>query len=166
MATTLETLSEAIRAEVDGYHFYMMAAKNTDDPQGREVFERLAQDEVEHARFLTAQVESIKETGEASPGLTLKAPTRYKGNSPIFSEALKARVKEAHYEMSALSIGAQLELSAIQFYRGAADDAEDPEVAAFLNDLAAWEQGHYDALVAQQAALKDEYWAEGRFSPF
>ena len=51
----LEGLLQAYKAEVDGYHFYMMAARSTDDPKGREVFERLAKDEVEHARFLKAQ---------------------------------------------------------------------------------------------------------------
>jgi rubrerythrin len=162
----LETLQRAIQAEVEGEHFYLMASQNTDDPKGREVFARLAQDEVEHARFLRAQHEAIRKTGQVDATAKLGEPTELEGPHPIFSEGLRSRLKDAHLEMSALSIGVQLELSAIGFYRHEAEQADDPQVAAFLNSLADWESKHYHALLEQQNTLKDEYWAETRFSPF
>jgi rubrerythrin len=162
----VQTLKKAIQAEVEGEHFYRMAARSTDDPKGREVFERLAQDEVEHARFLRAQHEAIRKTGKVDATTTLGDPSRLEGPHPIFSEKLRARVKDAHFEMTALSIGAQLELSAIEFYKAEAEQTGDPEVAAFLRSLAKWESKHYQALVDQQEALKDEYWTDSRFSPF
>lgn len=162
----LQGLEKAIQAEVDGYHFYMMASKSTEDPQGREIFERMAQDEVKHARFLQEQYDSMKTTGKPDPAITLGAATEFKGEHPIFSKALQERVKNAHLEMSALSIGVQLELSAVKFYRSEADDAADPVVASFYRELADWESGHYHALLAQQNALRSDYWSDGRFSPF
>lgn len=161
-----EGVQRALEAEIDGYHFYMMAAKTTTDGRGREVFERLAQDELLHARFLKSQYASLIESGKTDPNAKLGAATTYDGDHPIFSAGLQSRVKDAHYEMSALSIGAQLELSAIQFYKAEAEAANDPAVKQFFNELAAWEKGHYDALNTQHEALKEDYWSNGGFSPF
>lgn len=162
-----KTLAEAIRAEVDGYHFYKMAAQSTADEQGKQVFEKLADDEVVHARFLQAQYDAIAARGKVDPSITLREATDFgDGEHPIFSAALKARVKEAHYEMSALSIGAQLELSAVEFYRRAAEGFDDELLAGFCRRLADWERRHYDALIAQQRALHADYATAGRFSPF
>lgn len=162
----LEGLERAIRAEVEGHHFYMMAAKTIEDPKGREVFEKLAGDEVEHARFLQAQYDAVRATGKPDPAVTLGEATEYEGQHPIFSDALRERIKTAHYEMTALSIGVQLELNAIEFYRAEARAAGNPDVAAFYRKLADWESGHYHALLTEQDALKKDYWTEGRFSPF
>jgi rubrerythrin len=161
-----EGLKKAIEAEIDGYHFYMMAANNTDDEQGREVFQMLASEEVEHANFLKAQYAALTETGKADANLRLKGRNALEGDHPIFSPELKSRTKSPNYEMSALSIGAQLELQAIQFYKGEADAATDVTVASFYEELAAWEKGHYDALTRQLESLRGEHWDVGGFSPF
>lgn len=162
----LEGLEKAIRAEVEGHHFYMMAAKTIEDAKGREVFEKLAQDEVDHARFLQAQYDAVSATGKPDAALTLGEPTELEGPHPIFSEALRERIKTAHFEMTALAVGAQLELNAIEFYRAEATAAGDPVVIAFYRKLADWESSHYHALLTEQDALKQEYWTEGQFSPF
>lgn len=162
----LEGLEKAIRAEVEGYHFYKMAAQSTEDEKGREVFSQLAEDEVKHARFLQVQHDSLSKTGKVDLTVKLGEATKFEGEHPIFSKNIVTRIKTAHYEMTAISVGAQLELTAVKFYRAEADAAADPEVAAFFRELADWESGHYHALLAQQEALKDEYWVDGGFSPF
>jgi rubrerythrin len=123
-----EGLVKAIQLEVDGQNFYRMAAKSTADPKGREVFERLAREEEEHERFLKTQYKSISETGVPSKEVRLGSPADLSGISPIFSDQIQTRLGEAHYEMSALSIGIQLELASIQFYKGEAKAVTDPTV--------------------------------------
>ena len=93
-------------------------------------------------------------------------PVTLSGDHPIFSEALRSRAGQAHYEMSALSIGVQLELSAVEFYEGQASTVPDSELKGFYRRLADWERGHYNALLAQQNSLKEDYWTDGGFSPF
>ncbi len=159
-------VDEALRAEIDGHHFYLMAAQSTADAQGRAVFARLADEELQHARFLKAQYRALLDTGRPDATVKLGQPTPLAGAQPIFSPQLRERLGQAHFEMSALSIGMQLELSAIQFYTAQADRAAFPEVAAFFRELAAWEKGHYDALDRQHQALRQDYWAGGGFSPF
>jgi rubrerythrin len=164
--TMAEGLFQAIQAEADGQHFYLMAANCTQDSKGREVFALLAGEEEAHQLFLKGQYRALTETGKPSTALRMPPRAELAGPSPIFSLELKRRIKDAHFEMSALSIGIQLELSAIAHYQSCAGKAADPLVAAFFQELADWERGHHQALLSQQEALKQGYWAENGFAPF
>ena len=161
-----EGLFEAMQAESEGYHFYLMAARSTQDPKGRRVFESLANEELEHLRFLQAQYKSVMDTGMPDGSVLLGKRGELPGPSPIFSEGIKSRVNEAHFEMSALSVGIRLELSSEKYYRDRSEKASDPVVRGFYGELAEWEAYHYQTLLRQQEALKEEYWASGGFSPF
>jgi rubrerythrin len=165
-AKMAEGLLEAMRAEHEGHHFYSMAAETTSDPKGKEVFAQLAADELEHFEFLRKQHESVLENGRPDADLSLGPRSDLSGSSPIFSSQIKERIADAHYEMTALSVGAQLELNSIRHYKQAAREADDPVLGSFYEELAAWEQGHFDALVAQQESLKEDYWAKSSFAPF
>lgn len=161
-----DALTAAIKAEHEGHYFYQMAASSTQDPRGKEVFGRLAADELLHMEYLQRQYQAVMATGAPDAGLTLApAPTGH-GGSPIFSEALVARVEQAHFEMTALSVGMQLELSAQDFYRAQAEASDDDTARAFFTELASWEASHYQALQTQQESLRDSYWTENRFAPF
>ena len=162
----LKGLKQAMQAEADGHNFYKMAANNTNDEEGKEVFLQLAQDEVEHFIFLKAQYDSIIETGKVDMNVKLGKPSTEANESPIFSEGFKSRLNEAHLEMSALSIGAQLELSAVQFYQKEAEVIDDPAVKQFYTELAEWEKGHHRRLIKQQQELQDDYWDAAGFQPF
>jgi len=159
-------LKQAMQAEIEGQHFYEMAAQSTKDARGREVFETLAHEEFEHYQFLKAQYQSLEQTGRIDATAKLGEPHRLAGPHPIFSPDIRKRIGSAHYEMTALSIGIQLELSAVNFYRAEAEVAHDPEVKAFHQRLAVWEKGHLSALQAQAEALKEDYWHESGFAPF
>jgi rubrerythrin len=162
----LKGLKEAITAEGDGYNFYMLAAENTSDEKGKEVFQMLAREEGDHIKYLRTQYESILNDGVPNSGIKLPKRKEFEGASPIFSSGLKSRIKDAHMEMSALSIGIQLELNAIKHYRDQAEIAEDPTIKDFFMELVEWESGHYELLSRQQEYLKEDYWAAGGFSPF
>ena len=161
-----EGLQKAIEAEVEGHNFYKMAANSTEDEQGKAIFRQLANEEMQHARYLRAQRDALRETGKIDESVELGEATDLSGGSPIFSPALKARAKEAHYEVTALSVASQLELGAVQFYRAEAEAAGDEGVKGFYLELARWEQGHYDALTRQLDELRNDYWDAGDFAPF
>ncbi len=165
----LEGLKQAIQGEGDGVNFYTMASMNTQDPKGREVFQMLAQEEKAHVAFLKGQYVAIKQMGKIDGTLKLPKQHELTGDHPIFSDDFKKRIKDAHMEMSALSIGITLELNAIKFYEGERDEATkngEKEVADFYQMLVDWEKGHYTALLGEQENLKEDYWAAGGFSPF
>ena len=162
----IEALVKAIQAEIEGQNFYMMSARSTDDQKGKEIFTQLAAEETEHAAYLKGQYKSIIETGAPDKTLKLGSRLQLTGSSPIFSAKIKSRVKDAHYEMTALSIGIQLELNAIKFYKEQAEAAEDATVKQLFTELADWESGHYHALLKQLDYLQEDYWNAAGFAPF
>lgn len=159
-------LLEAIKAERDGHSFYSMAANSSADPKAREVFAQLAAEELDHMHFLTRHYESAVKTGEPDRAAKLGQRADMSGGWAIFSAGIKDRIKDAHFEMSALSIGIQLELDAQKFYRSEAEASEDPVAREFYLELAEWESGHYQALLRQQEELKEDYWAASGFAAF
>jgi len=159
-------LLRAMQAETDGYLFYTSASKNIEDVHGREVFESLARDELNHLHFLKAQYKSITENGEPDSKLKIGKPSVETEATSIFSEAFKAKLSQSHYEMSALSIGIHLESAQIDFYKTQAENVDEPTVKSFLTELAGWESSHHHQLIRQQEELKEDYWFKGGFYPF
>jgi len=159
-------LLDAYKAEQYGHNFYLMAANSTSDAKGKEVFETLAAEELDHARFLKAQYDSVLMTGKVSATAALGRRLDLTGMWPIFSDGLKARIKEAHFEMTALSIGIQLERDAMAFYKCQADNASDAEIKRMFMTLSDWEAGHYHGLLRQHEALKEDFWSASGFAPF
>ncbi len=170
MTTTKLSLADALMkaamAEREGHSFYMMAANTTTDPKGKQVFEQLAHEEMEHLSFLKTHYESVQQTGKLAESTSLNKPQDFAGAFPIFSEDIKARLASAHFEMSALAIGIQLELDAMKFYKEQSETTDLPEARKFFAELAAWETGHYQTLLRQQEQLKGDYWSDAGFSPF
>ena len=159
-------IAEAIKTENEGRYFYLMAANSTTDPKGKEVFATLADEEEVHLKYLKKQYLSLLERGEFDKKLKLGPKADFSGANPIFSEQLLERLSDAHYEMSALSIGVRLELFSTSFYRKQAEESTDPFVKGVFNELAEWEADHYHALLRQLDALKEFYWEAAGFSPF
>jgi rubrerythrin len=166
LQSLVDGLLTAMKAERDGHSFYMMAANSTGDPKGRMIFETLAREELDHLQFLREHYDSVTKTGQLSSTAKLNARLELVGRSPLFSDSLRQRIKEAHFEMSALSIGVQLEYDAMKFYQRKAEETDLPDARKFFAELASWETGHYQALLRQQEELKDDYWSDAGFSPF
>ena len=161
-----EGLKRAYLAEVEGEHFYRMAAATTTDPKGQEVFDLLAAEERQHQEFLRHQYDALTTTGSLDETVKLGRAQGLDEKSPIFSDALRGRVADAHFEMTALSVGVQLELSAEKFYRAEAQKTDISFMKRFYEELADWEASHYAALNTQQASLREDYWQASGFSPF
>ena len=164
----LEVVKKAIRVENDGYQFYRLAEEKTKDPKGKEVFAALAKEETNHMQILKSLYESIKGKGEFKfdDVKDMKHILETTSESPIFSKEFKQRLSQAHFEMTALSIGILLEKDSIGFYKKSAQETEDKDVKMLFNYLANWEGEHLRALVNQQKFLQEDYWTEARFYPF
>jgi rubrerythrin len=162
----LKGLRMALQTELDGAQFYRLAAEKTTDAKGKEVFAMLAEDEEKHFQELQRQFSSLLSSNKWAPSITLsEARTMFTGESPIFSKEMKKRVKERHFEMSALSIGALLESNSVDFYRKMKEETDDPKAKELFGILQKWEQQHLEAITKQMDLLKEDYWAEQHFAP-
>jgi len=161
----LEGLKTAIEAEITGHEFYKNAAKSTKDPMGKETFAQMAEEEMGHFNYLRHQYNSVLEKGDYDFSKKLIKKKKEHAANPIFSEEIKNRIKDSHFEVSALTIGMKLELDAMTFYRSCAKKTKNKEVKEFYNELADWEQDHYLAFEKQLDVLKQEYFQANNFIP-
>jgi len=158
-------LKTAIEAELTGHEFYKNAAKSTDDPMGKETFSRMAEEEMSHFNYLRHQYESVLKKGDYDFSKEL-AKKQYKhAENPIFSEEIRNRIKDSHFEVSALTIGMKLELDAVNFYRSCAAAARNEKARQLYKELADWEEDHYMAFERQLQMLKEEYFQANNFVP-
>lgn len=161
----LQGLKTAIEAELTGHEFYKNAAKTTGDPVGKDTFSRMAEEEIGHFNYLRHQYKSVLEKGEYDFAKKLLKKDHKYAESPIFSDEIKRRIKDSHFEVSALTIGMKLELDAMRFYRSCAEKADHEDVKKFYTELADWEKDHYHAFEQQLDMLKEDYFQANNFVP-
>jgi rubrerythrin len=162
---SLAALQMAIQTEIDGYKFYQEFAGQTEDPNARAMFERLAQDEVHHLELLRETKARLEESGEWAEyqGLALE-PVE---GAPIFSrERVEQNVVAYTSDLSALRIAYLIEKDAWDFYSRAAREIADPNGQRMFLDLAQMERGHLDLLEGEYHFLKGQFQSAMGFAPF
>ena len=161
-----EILRKAYQIEVDGYTFYSMAADRASKPAVQELFDKLARDEVQHKAYLQSVIGSYEEKGIAAFNVHLRDPDLKAFTNTIFTENFKQQAEGADFELGVLSVGMTLETRAIDYFTGAAANTTEREVREFYQFLADWEKQHLDALQALYNGVRQDFWAEGGFSPY
>jgi rubrerythrin len=161
----LKGLKTAIEAELTGHEFYKNAAKSTNDPVGKETFSRMAEEEMGHFNYLRHQYKAVLDNGDYDFSKKMIKKQHKHAENPVFSEQIKKRIKDSHFEVSALSIGMKLELDAMKYYRSCAKAANNEQVRQFYNELAEWEEDHYAAFERELEMLKEEYFTANNFVP-
>ena len=156
----------AMKGEIEGRELYRMVSERTDDPQAKDVFKYLAEEENKHFETLEKMYHSTLK-GEEIKFPDLPRLVEFKDvESPIFSENFKKRIGQSHFEMSALSIALRLERDAADFYKKMAKESSDNGLKDFFKNLADWEEDHYRAIYREIQFLQDEYYQNNNFSPF
>ncbi len=161
-----EILKKAYQIEVDGYTFYTMAAERASKPAVQELFDKLARDEVQHKAYLQSVIGSYEEKGLAAFTMPHRDPDLKAFTSTIFTDEFKKQAHGADFELGVLSIGMTLETNAIKYFSGAARNAAEEEVMKFYQFLADWEKEHLDALQILYNGVRQDFWADGGFSPY
>ena len=161
-----EVLKKAYQIEVDGYTFYSMTAERAQKPAVQELFDKLAQDEVQHKAFIKSVMGRYEEKGAAAFQLERRNPDLRAFTDTIFTERFREQAKGADFELGVLSIGMTLESNAIAYFSGAAKQAGAGEVRDFYQFLADWEKQHLDALQNLYNAIRSDFWHESGFAPF
>ncbi len=118
-----------------------------------------------HFNYLRHQYKSVLEKGDYDFSEKLKKKEFKHAENPIFSNEIKNRIKDSHFEVSALTIGMKLELDAVNFYRSCAQKAQSEEAKQFYNELSDWEQDHYRAFEGALNMLKEDYFQANNFVP-
>jgi rubrerythrin len=161
-----EILRKAYQIEVDGYTFYSMAADRATKPAVQELFEKLAQDEIQHKAYLKSVMGEYEEKGVGAFELRFRDPDLKSFSATIFTDRFVEQARGADFELGVLSIGMTLESNAIAYFGNAAQGTDEREIQEFYGFLADWERQHLEALRGLYDGVRQDFWAEGGFSPF
>ena len=151
--THVEALQIALDTEKKGYRFYKIAAKSSKDPKGREVFEHLANDEIEHMGVIATVFESLTSN---EPWMTYEEAVEKYGETPrekiIFPE-VPDEAQEDFDDIKALEEALEFEKKAVEFYAKQAEEAEGEKAKAFYKSLIEIEESHVTIIQAELDSL-------------
>ncbi|UCG39414.1 MAG: ferritin family protein [bacterium] len=149
----VEALQIALDTEKKGYRFYKIAAMSSKDPKGREVFEHLAKDEIEHMGVFATLYESLTND---EPWMTYEEAAARFGETPreeiIFPE-VPEEPQEDFDDLKALEEALEFEKKAVRFYTERAAQAEDGKAEAFYRKLVEIEESHVMIIQAEIDSL-------------
>jgi rubrerythrin len=164
-----EVLRVALATEWEGYAFYRTMAERTKSPLGKEMFNRLAEEEVEHVRVLeqvscaysdgcvymdydTAleYIECDVDLDEFDEEGATCAET-----APIYKKGVESAGRLN--DLDALRIASENEEAAVNYYREAAETAPNEDAKSFFQRMVTIESGHQKLVAAEY----DYYAANG-----
>ncbi len=162
----IEKLSVALRTEVEGYNFYKQAVELTSDELGKNVFNHLAREELEHMDVIAGIAESLKEgRGWMSYDEALKTGLKVRGQKglPVFPEKneLVERLREGKTDIDAVKIAIESEERAVGFYSDMLKEANSPDEKLFLTKLLDMEKAHLKILRWEyESLMQNGFWCD------
>jgi Fur family ferric uptake transcriptional regulator len=146
-----DALRIAIATERSGLEFYTRAARITQDPRGRLVFQKLAEEEKEHLSTLEAryaQMLKIDPELEARPTFLF-----FKGAANgLFAQGADRLTKGVN-DQQALLIGIRCERGSHSFFKKYGERFEDSEGKQIFMEFAEEEKQHRDLLIREYKSL-------------
>ena len=147
-----DALRIAVATERSGLEFYTRAAALASDPRGREVFQRLAEDERHHLGTLEQRYVELIATDptlEARPTFLF-----FKGAAQgIFAEGAE-KLRGGVDDLQALLIGIRCERDSHKFFKKYGDRFEDSEGKQIFLEFAEEERTHRDMLIKEYRELQ------------
>jgi rubrerythrin len=150
----LEAIETAVRIEEEGLLFYTEAAKQVDDPKGKQMFQTLAKDEQAHLELFKSAREALFTRGAwLSPEEVAEISPDKPAHPAIFppvGHIETGEVKVPEHHLAVLRRGIEAENASITFYSQQMARADDPDGKAMYAYLVSQEEAH-------RKILKGEY---------
>jgi len=153
--TIAEALKYALRMELDGKKYYTLAARESGNRVGKDLYSWLAeQEDVHYKRFEEIFAAITSEKGWPASGVKPPKPIKL---GTLFSRLIKESAKPAgtKAEIGSADTAIDMEIKSRDYYKERADKASSPDEKGFFTTLSAEEQGHYLALVDYKEYVSD-----------
>lgn len=154
--TTLGALKTAIRMEIDGKEYYLIAGKASRNEAGQKLLVRLAAEEDGHRKVFEAIYKDIG-AKKQWPGKAYKSDGG-RGLRTVFARALEAMdrdVKTIDSELEAIQTAMAMENKTYDFYKSRSGMATYPAEKEFYEEVAGQEEEHYRVLLDYFEFLKN-----------
>jgi rubrerythrin len=161
----IDILKQAILLEKRGYSFYSTVAEQAKDPDIKNIFTIMADEETTHVKFLSEQFASYDKNHQFLK-VSLPDLANEKIAHLVLSEEIKKKISAAGFEAAAISAAIDMEKRAIAIYSSQAEIATDPNEKSLYSWLAEWEKTHLKVLSDLDNELKEKVWFDNQFWPF
>ncbi|NOZ60791.1 MAG: ferritin family protein [Calditrichaeota bacterium] len=151
--STVKILKTAIEIEDKGMETFLKFARLTKDETGKNMFIRLAQDEMIHRRILDEQLYKLME-GKALGKVEIPKSEVEKIVPKIREKQQRTRGESGLLEVDALNTALDLEREASKFFRDQAEIVDDEDAKLLFIRLAEWEDAHYDIIQAELDSIQ------------
>jgi rubrerythrin len=146
----MDALELAINMEKDAIAFYTEAARKTQHPAGKKMFQTITEDEKRHLEMVSQIIKGLN--------ITRKDTSPMKNVKTIFEsmkDEMMKKVAASTDELEAFKIAMRMEKEGLEFYRKTlAGSKKEPE-RALLELLIKEEQQHYDIFSNTYQFLSD-----------
>jgi rubrerythrin len=143
-----DALTQAMKLELDGRDFYREIADSV-APEAADIFNQLADDEVDHYNYIKRQYEALEAGKGWSPISELDIVEEFDAVSVVFPPDLKKieELPDDPSEEDALIFALGVEDKLFRLYSQSMKRAEDSEAEQMFMQLASAEQRHFDTLM-------------------
>jgi rubrerythrin len=145
---SIEMLASALEMEEKGKAFYKKAVNSCQNPQCKEIFSALAEEEVVHSSRIK-QIHDTLTSGQCWTRDWESIKGSHKELGALFQDLAakeKTKIKAETSDLEAVDIGLDFELASVKFYQDHRAKATDPIEAAFLDQMIREEGEHLRAL--------------------
>jgi rubrerythrin len=151
-----DALKFALQMEIDGKKFYAMAARESSNRVGKDLYSWLAEQEGIHCkRFEEIYAALTSEQGWPVAGVNHAKPARL---GTLFSRLIKDATRPTGTgaaEIASADTAIEMETKSRDYYRQRADEATSDVEKKFFVLISAEEQGHYLALIDYREYVTD-----------
>jgi len=150
----MKALKMALEIEDSGLVTFLKFARQTKHEFGKNMFIRLAMDENEHRKILERQLDGL---AEGMPWVEIRVPDyEIERVAPTMTDKQqKVTMESGGAEIEALKIGLDLERKAAKFFREQAEAATEPGARSLFEQLASWEDAHFDLIQAEMDSINN-----------
>jgi len=150
----MKALRMAIEIEDNGLVTFLKFARRTKHEFGKNMFIRLAMDESEHRRILEKQLHRL---AEGQPWVEIQVPDyEIEHVAPTMTDKQQKVTAESGVDVTdALKIAMDLERKAAKFFREQAEAATDSKARSLFEQLADWEDAHFDLIQAEMDSINN-----------
>lgn len=156
----LNALEVALNNEMNERQFYLNNAARTRNPVGKEMFTRIAEDELEHYEMLKKLHEEWKAKGKWTETVPLMVKqTNVKTMLARMLKESKELPESDSDDLAAIQTAAQFESKGADLYRELAEASADKKEKEFFELLAGIEREHFLSLKDMEEFIKNpESW--------
>ncbi|AOY74789.1 ferritin-like domain-containing protein [Clostridium formicaceticum] len=158
MKSTVGILKYAMEMEKQGYEFFKSNAEKMRLASAKQMFEKLAEVEMDHYHYIKEQLDYIEAHNEVKDVDFDLSREKDLFEERAEKEMLDQTVGESMTpDLTVLRTAYLIERDYAEFYKKAANEATDPKAKKLFEALAAWEAGHEQLFKQEYDRQMQEY---------